>query len=193
VKTRLVIAGLFAAGCSSSPPPPEWRSNAHGAMQAFERRYLAGDSAAAAAEFARARAEIGASGRLDLVARAELLRCALRVASLEFDDCPGFEALRRDAAAQEIAYADYLAGRGPRPGSANAEDPLSKLVAAGVLMRNATLAPEGIAAAVDTASAQGWRKPLLAWLGVQLKRAEAAGDLPGASQIRRRMDLAARP
>jgi hypothetical protein len=193
VKARLLVVAVLAGGCSSAPPPPEWRANAHGALQSFERRFLAGDSKAAAVEFARVRAEIGASGRLDLVARAELVRCALRVASLEFDDCPGFEALRRDAAAQETAYADYLAGRGPRPGTANAEDPLSRLVAAGVLMRGAKLAPDGIAAAVEIASAQGWRKPLLAWLGVQLNRAEQAGDLSGASQIRRRMDFATRP
>lgn len=190
MRARLLLAAALAGGCSSAPPPPEWRANAHGALQSFERRFLAGDSRAAAAEFTRARAEIGATGRADLVARAELLRCALRVASLEFDDCPGFEAMRRDAALQDIAYAEYLAGRGPRPGAANAEDPLPRLVAAGVLMRGAKLAPDGIATAVDTASAQGWRRPLLAWLGVQLKRAEQAGDSEAAARLKRRIELA---
>ena len=47
----------------------------------------------------------------------------------------------------------------------------------------------GIAAAVDIASAQGWRRPLLAWLGVQLARAEAAGDSETAARVRRRMEL----
>jgi hypothetical protein len=188
----LVAAGL--AACSSSPPPPEWRANAFGALQSFERNYLGGNTAAGEADFRRARAEIGATGRLDLAARAELVRCAVRVASLEFDNCPGFEALRHDAAPAELAYAEYLAGRAARPGAAApAEEALSKLVAAGVQMRAASLPPQGIAAAVEIASAQGWRRPLLAWLGVQLERARQAGDGAAAAQIERRMRLASSP
>lgn len=194
--TRLLVAAaLLAAGCSGTPPAPLWRANALAALQAFEQRYLAGDGGAAEKEFARARAEIGASGRLDLLARAELIRCAARVASLEFDDCPGYRALEADATATEAAYAAYLAGRGPRPSGAgaDADAPLSRLVAAGVQMRAGTIAPAAIAAAVTEASAQGWRRPLLAWLGVQLQRAEAAGDRAAAEQVRRRIDLASRP
>jgi hypothetical protein len=56
-------------------------------------------------------------------------------------------------------------------------------------MRSGGIDPAGIAAAVDIASAQGWRRPLLAWLGVQMKRAEAAGDGETAARIKRRMDL----
>src|SRR3989442_15248704 len=64
-----------------------------------------------ALEFTRARAEVARTGRADLLARAELMRCAARVASLVFEDCPGFAALAPDAGAAERAYADYLAGR----------------------------------------------------------------------------------
>lgn len=155
-------------------------------MQAFQRHYLAGDTRAAEVEFKRARAEIARTGRPDLVARAELVRCAVRTASLEFDDCPGFLALRDLASDEELAYADYLAGRGRR--SAGAE-PLSRLVAAAVRFRMGQIHPEEIATAIDAASAQGWRRPLLAWLGVQLKRAEDAADGETAARIRRRMDL----
>ena len=49
--------------------------------------------------------------------------------------------------------------------------------------------PENISAAIDIASAQGWRRPLLAWLGVQEKRAEAAGDRDALERIRRRIAL----
>ena len=57
----------------------------------------------------------------------------------------------------------------------------------------ATLAlgwPAGIVLAVDTASTQGWRRPLLAWLGVQAQRAEAAGDTAAQAAIERRRKLA---
>ena len=48
------------------------------------------------------------------------------------------------------------------------EDPLSRLVAIGVLFQAGRANPTTIADAVETASAQGWRRPLLAWLNVQL-------------------------
>ena len=51
------------------------------------------------------------TGRIDLLGRAELVRCAARVASLVFEPCEGFEKLRADAPAAERAYADYLAAR----------------------------------------------------------------------------------
>lgn len=68
-------------------------------------------------------------------------------------------------------------------------DPLSKLVASGVLLRAGKASPQVLADAVDTASAQGWRRPLLAWLGVQAMRAEQAGDSAEAQRIKRRIDL----
>jgi hypothetical protein len=69
-------------------------------------------------------------------------------------------------------------------------DPLSALVAAGALMQAGRITPTDIARAAETASSQGWRRPVLAWLGVQLKRAEAAGDEATANLLRRRISLA---
>ena len=68
-------------------------------------------------------------------------------------------------------------------------DPVSRLVAAGALFRLAQLSPEGAAAAIDTASAQGYRRPLLAYLAVQAKRAESAGDAVALQSIQKRIDL----
>ena len=116
------------------------------------------------------------------------MRCAVRAASLEFDGCPGFEKLRADAGAEELAYAEYLAGRGQH---AAAEDALSRLVFFGVQFNSGKATPENISTAIDLASAQGWRRPLLAWLGVQEKRAEAAGDREALERIRRRIGLVA--
>jgi hypothetical protein len=186
VGVRSCLAALVLGGCAGTPPPPDWQLNAQGALAAFERHYLGGDARLADQEFARARREISSTGRGDLLARAELARCAARAASLEFDGCPGFERLRAEAGPEELAYADYLAGRRER---AAGEEPLSQLVAAGVRFHAGRITPQDIARAVDVASAQGWRRPLLAWLGVQAKRAEAAGDAAEASRVRRRVDL----
>ncbi len=127
--------------------------------------------------------------------------------------CQGFEKLRADAAPAERAYADYLAGQIqaqdiallPAPHRAVAdgrmsaesadsalagiEDPLSRLIAAGVLFHGSRASPQTLQIAVDTASAQGWRRPLLAWLGVQLMRAEQAGDTTEAQRLRRKIGV----
>lgn len=177
---------LCLSACGASPPAPEWQANAAGALQAFQQRYLTGDTKGAEEEFNRARFELTATGKADVVARAELVRCAVQVASLVFEPCRGFESLRDGAGRDELAYADYLEGKATR---APANEPLARLVSYGVQMRTGRIDPQGIAAAVDISSAQGWRRPLLAWLGVQLKRAEGAGDSETAARIRRRIEL----
>jgi hypothetical protein len=150
---------------------------------------------------------MASTGRADLVAHAELVRCAVRVASLEVGVCEGFAALAPDAGAEARAYAAYLAGRwqGLNPallpeqhrgiaagsgGLAGVADPLSRLVAAGAMLQAGRIAPPDIAIATDTASAQGWRRPLLTWLGVSAQRARAAGDTAELARIERRIALA---
>lgn len=200
----LVLVSVLAA-CSSTPPPPDWQSNSKTAIERSVAAYLNGDARIEALEFDRARSEVARTGRFDLVARIELLRCAGRVASLVFEPCAGFEGLRDQAEPAERAYADYLAGRATpqdlallpeaQRGQAPKDiaDPLARLVAIGVRFETGRADPATIALAVDTASAQGWRRPLLAWLGVQLKRAEAAGAVDEAGRLRRRIELVGAP
>ncbi|HVP08412.1 MAG TPA: hypothetical protein VMT02_02735 [Burkholderiales bacterium] len=186
MKYFYLLPGILLFGCAGGPPPPAWQAGAKYSLDAFQQAYLRGETRVADLEFARARAELASTGSPSLVARAELIRCAARTASLEFDDCPGFEKLRADAGPEELAYADFLAGRAAR---AAAEDPVSRLVSLGVQFKAGKAAPESIASAVELASAQGWRRPLLAWLGVEEKRAEAAGDAAALAAIRRRIAL----
>lgn len=201
----IVVIGL--AGCASSPVPPDWQLNAHGSLKNSVTAYLVGNSKLADVEFARVRTEIASTGRADLLARAELVRCAAQVASLEFSNCEPFQALAKDAAAEERAYADYLAGRwtgldtallpaqhravvaGAGAALNTIDDPLARLVAAGTLLQAGRLTPDGIAVAIQTASDQGWRRPLLAWLGAAARRAEQLNDKAEVARIQRRIDL----
>ncbi len=206
----LAFAAALLSACSSQPPAPDWALDAKGALDRATTAWLEGRSRVEAQEFARGLEALSRTGRVELIARAELLRCAVRVASLAFDDCGGFERLRTDAPAAERAYADYLAGRsvadtallppaqqavaGARGATADAAlaaiaHPLSRLVAAAVLLRRGDATLASLQTAVDTASAQGWRRPLLAWLGVQALRAEQAGAIDEAARIRRRIAL----
>ena len=111
MKTSVILCALLLAACSSKPLAPSWQADAKDAIDAYTDDYLRGHGAAAEADFARARRETASTGRADLVAQVELVRCAARAASLEFADCPGFAALAPDATAQQRAYAAYLAGR----------------------------------------------------------------------------------
>ena len=135
------------------------------------------------------------------------------MASLEFDNCGDYQPLAQDGGASERAYAAYLIGNwsgldpallpehhrvllanANKPAQASSvltglEDPLARLVAAGVLLQTGRLSAADITVATDTASSQGWRRPLLAWLNVQLQRANEAGDRGAAARIQRRIDL----
>ena len=64
------------------------------------------------------------------------------------------------------------------------------MLAAGVLLQTGRASPAVIEQAINTASRQGWRRPLLAWLGVQAQRAEQGGDAEEAARLRRRMAIA---
>ena len=217
LSTALVSALLSA--CASKPVPPDWQSNAFAALKGYSTAYLRGSSRLADLELNRARSELSSTGRADLLARAELTRCAVRVASLEFDQCASYQPLALDATPEERAYAAFLSGnwtardtallpeqyRALVPSAAPAQatdktaapvsrldamqDPLARLVAAGVLLQSRLMTPADAAAAVDTASSQGWRRPLLAWLGVQLQRATEAGDRDAMTRLQRRIDL----
>lgn len=216
----LVLAGasLLLSACASQPPTPDWQANAFAALKEFSAAYLSGNSRVADAELARAKSEIARTGRADLMARAELTRCAVRVASLEFDACASYQPLAPDVTPQEQAYAAFLTGqwtslnpellpaqyrawvstvvtRGnaatPAPVSQliTLEDPLARLVAAGVLLQTQRLSPADITQATQTASDQGWRRPLLAWLGVQRQQADAAGDSASSARLQQRINL----
>lgn len=207
-------AGALAllAACGNNPPQPEWQMNAHNAIERGVAAYMEGDTLVETAEFKRARAQLASTGNPALVIRAELVRCAARVAALVFDDCTGFNQLRQDAGPADAAYAAYLAGTlraqdaallpEQHRAVATAQtdvaaaaavqamaDPLARLVASGVLLRTGRATPAVLAGAVDTASAQGWRRPLLAWLGVQAMRAQQAGDTREQQRLQRRIDL----
>ncbi len=208
-----LVAAAMLTACANQPPTPDWQLSAKGALERSVQAYLQGNSKIEAIEFAAARAALARTGRADLLARAELTRCAARVASLVFESCAGFTPLASDAGEQQRAYNDYLAGalktadaallpdqhrvfvsdKVPNAASLAAlqtmSDPLARLVAASVLLQTGRAEPGVLNVAVDTASAQGWSRPLLAWLQAQLIRAEANSDAAQIDMLRRRIAL----
>ncbi len=207
------LAALLA-GCVAAPSP-KWQADAQIALDRFSQSWLEGNTKVAEHYFTEARNAVAGTGRPELAARVELVRCALGTAALDFEVCSRYEAVQADAAAGDKAYAAFLGGRLEKLEAAKLppqyapvaraqdevarnkamqaiEDPLSRLIAAGALFRAGSLSPQGLGAAVDAASAQAWRRPLLAYLGVQAKLAETAGDTAALEALRKRIELVSR-
>lgn len=208
-RARWLLAGvaLTLAACADKPPVPDWKINSHGSVQRATDAYLSGKTRIADQEWRAARSEVSRTGSAQQLARVELSRCAAQVASAQFEECSGFERLRADAQAGELAYAEYLSGRplsaaqiallpeaqrkaaGDVNAIATIADPLSQLVAAGVALRAGRATPETLVKASDTASAQGWSHALVGWLGLRAERAKAIGDAELAAALQRRIAL----
>lgn len=212
---KMRLAALFAIAVLSAcagPRAPAWQTGAQASLERFRVHYLDGASARARRDFNEAMSQLGSTGRLDLAARAELLRCAVATAALDFDACAGFAARQADATKEDRAYGQFVTGQwqqldatrlpvryrrvleardepAQNAAAAAIEDPLSRLVASGALFRMGRLSGDGLDTAIATASAQGFRRPLLALLTVQARRAESAGDAAAIESIRRRIDL----
>jgi len=209
--SSLLLAALLSA-CGGTPPPPDWKMNAVSLLEHAQQRWLEGDTKSADLALSKARNEIAKSARTDLLARAELAVCAAHVASLDFAACAAFDQLAPDASVSDKAYARFLAAdwsgleakslpahyagllsakddAGANRALADIKDPLPRLIAAALLFRKGRADPVTLGVAVDTASERGWRRPLLAWLEVQKKRAQASGDSETAAMLQRRIDL----
>ena len=211
IAATLCLAMLLSA-CSGTPPPADWKMNAVSLLEHAQQRWLEGDQKSTELALNKARGEIAKSGRIDLLARAELAACAAQIASLDFSPCTGYEKVAADAAASEQAYARFLTAdwtgldaqslpahyagllaakddAAANRAAADISAPLPRLIAAGLLLRSSRVDPVTLGIAVETASERGWRRPLLAWLEVIHKRAQSSGDTAAAMQIQRRIDF----
>lgn len=207
-----LLSGLLLLGCAGTPPPPDWKMNAVSLLEHYQARWLEGDSAAAQRALEQARAEVARTGRLDLLARLELAACGTRVAALDFAACQAYQPLAAEASAADQAYASFINGAwaglegsllpphyaalvaAREDAEANRrvgeiKDPLARLIAAGLLLQQGRATPDTLTQAVATASERGWRRPLLTWLEVQLRRAQAAADQTAIQHLQRRIDL----
>lgn len=207
----LLALVLALPGCGTRPRQPEWLINADSSQERFIRAYLRGEEREAARELRQFRNAVAHTGQVDLLARVVLTRCAVQVAALEFTQCTGLEPLQPFVPPTEQAYADFLAGTatpaqaallpeayrpiaaGTAPAAALAriDEPVSRLIAAGVLLRTGRADAAVLELATATAGEQGWRRAVLAWLRLQLRLAEEAGATEQAARLRLRIAIAA--
>jgi hypothetical protein len=148
----------------------------------------------------------------DLLARLELAACGTRIAALEFTPCDKHVALATEASPADQSYAQFLDGQwrnldstrlpahytrlvsakddaAANQAAQDIKDPLARLIAAGLLLKQSRATPQTLTTAIDTASERGWQRPLLMWLKIEQQRAQNAGDQKSAHSLQRRIEL----
>lgn len=200
------------AACSSGPTVPDWQIDTQAAMARYTQYYLQGRSQLAVASFAQSRAATAATGDIAAVAHLELVKCGVQTASLDLSACTPYTELAATATTPTDAayyqfirgqwtglnsatlphqYASLLEAAAASTDSSNARlmqisDPLSRLVAIGVMIERNQFNLKTLQIATDTAAAQGWRRPLLAYLLLQKKNLTEATQL---QQIQSRIEI----
>lgn len=212
----LLIPILLLASCSAKPAPV-WFAAGHKQLETFKQDFLIGrEPSITEFHFRKAVEELKKGGDADLLGKAWLTRMALQIAALAEMEAGNYlkiEAgqpipanrnfylfLRGDAAAVDVSllpesYRPFW--RAFRNGDsaktaitiAAIEDPLSRMIAAGLAIRHGLGNGAILQTAVETASRNGWKRALLAWLERLKSFHEVAGDAAKASAIRSRIDM----
>ncbi|HET6460987.1 MAG TPA: hypothetical protein VFG29_09390 [Syntrophales bacterium] len=187
-----IALSLLLLGCVSSKPAPDWTNASFNQLDNYKKSYLTGKGRIAEAYFNRAVDEIKSSGDLDILAKVYLTKYALHVAVLEpFDGSEylkidevepvgengnfynflmgSFEKVDERLLPQQYAHFFKAFQGGNKDdiarGISDMDNPLSKLVAVGLLVKKNMYDERDLKLAIDTASQNGWKKALLAYMG----------------------------
>lgn len=214
MRTLLLFAiALLLSACGGKTPVPDWKLDSASLIERYKKAELKGENKLADRYFEQALAAAGSAGRLEETARLHLVRCATRQASLAFEPCaPYLELARLGGSAEDEAYHRFLSGQWDGVDSGklpeqyralaanrdaakslsllqNISDPLSRLIAVSVLVARKQADEPMLSLAADTASEQGWRKPLLVYLKVLENSAGLKQDKAALEKLRARIKL----
>ncbi|MFH2119956.1 MAG: hypothetical protein ABIJ25_06110 [Pseudomonadota bacterium] len=212
----LLFPVLLLAGCGAKPAPV-WIAAGHKQLETFKQDFLTGrEPPITEIHFRKAVEEIKKGGDADLLGKAWLTRMALQVAVREEMEEGGYlkteaaEAvpanrnfyrfLKGDAATVDVSllpepyrpfWMAFRSGDAAKAAVAIAaiEDPLPRLIAAGLAVSHRLENDAILQIAVETASQNGWKRALFAWLERLQSSHEAAGDAAKASAIQSRIDM----
>lgn len=200
MKRGMILAYLLilTACGSSGPPVPDWKSDSVDFIERYKKYALLGENTLAERYFQQALRATGGAGRVSETGRLWLVHCATRRASLLDDDCSEYVDLARiETSAEDRAYYQFVtldwsgldASKLPAQytGLVKADaarintqiativDPLSRLLAASLVTLRRQADHATLILAMETASTQGWRQPLLTYLKLLEKSAIERG------------------
>ncbi|OIP91847.1 MAG: hypothetical protein AUK26_06040, partial [Syntrophaceae bacterium CG2_30_58_14] len=187
----LLFPLLLLAGCGAKPAPA-WIAAGHKQLETFKQDFLTGrEPPITEIHFRKAILEIKKGGDADLLGKAWLTRMALQVAvreELEEGEYLKTEAaeavpanwnfyrfLKGDAATVDVSllpetyrpfWMAFRSGDAAKAAVAITaiDDPLSRLIASGLAVSRRLENDAILQIAVETASQNGWKRALLAWL-----------------------------
>jgi hypothetical protein len=211
--TIFSVMFLFACGSNSVP---DWKDRGFTQLENYKTHFLSGKEDTVEPHFIKARREIASSNDLNLLAVAYLTKYALHTASLEHFDAADFARLQRLAPnPSNMAYCHFLKGNFSATDAtalparytgvlkavldhdatlaareiAAIDDPLSRLIACGVWTRYLPEDVRILQIAISTASEQGWRRPLWAYLAKLQSYHDERGEQAKATMVKERLEL----
>jgi hypothetical protein len=199
--------------CGGGPKVPDWKKDSASLIEKYKKAELKGENLRAEHYFQQALDAAGSAGKLGETARLHLVRCATRQASLDFEACNGYRDHARfgtdpedehyylfltnqwdrlDSGKLPAQYRAFVKSGDPAKTPAALQgisDPLSRLIALSLVVARKQADDAVLNLAADTASEQGWRKPLLVYLKLLEGRAAMRDDKDGLQKIRARIRL----
>jgi len=211
----IMVVFLGLGGCTSRTIP-QWQTASFNHLETFKQYYLAGDDKNAERYFSKAITEIKKSGRMDILAKGYLTKYAVRAATLE--TISGTEFLEINSVRPNrinMNFFTFLTGNfdtvdndilPPRykhfiltfqDGTlddlnhdiAKIKDPLSRLIAAGLTIKHGRYNEGTLKIALLAASAEGWKKALVAYLKHLQTLYENTGYTEKAERIQKQLNL----
>lgn len=213
MKHYALLIALLLAACGGSPPAPDWKKDSISLINKYSKAELKGENKLAERYFEQALDAAGSAAKLEETARLNLIRCATRQASLIFEACTGYlDIARHSPNAEDEAYHRFITGQWDKLDGSRLpaqyrdlvssqaaarhqivlekiSDPLSRLIAISVAVQRKQADDAALNLAAETASTQGWRKPLLVYLKLLENRASLRGDNVRQETLRARIKL----
>ncbi len=207
----ILLSSLYLAACSSPQPENQWQYDAASMGKNFQLHFLQDKRERARLDLEHARRLASRSAELKTLIDIELASCAMQLASLEAQPCDKAErllALQPDLS--QDAYLKLLAA------SVSSEEiiylppqyrefakvfieadalqinkeltemrPLTSRLIASALAKDA-IDSENIQELIDALSFNGYKRPLLAWLTVQMDK---EADLGEKTRLQEKIDI----
>ena len=215
-KYLILFLLLFIYACSSSQPIPQWQDTASRQLENYKIDFLTDKEGTDEPHFIKARNAVASNNDLQLLAKVYLIQYALHTAVLEdFDDSDFLRIDKLEPSSANRAYYDLLKGNISQVNESklqptyqkllhlmhdknlsaaakeisSIDDPLSRLIACGIWVKYMPYDENIIKLAINTASQDGWRKPLWAYLSKLQKYYLERKETEKAEVIKERLDL----
>ncbi len=210
-KLLLLIVSCLIVSCGSQSVP-DWKNTGFNQLESYKKNALIGKDFIAESNFKKATDEIKRSGDLDTLAKAYINKFGVQVALLEnIRDDEYLEIEEISPNPEYMNFFNFLKGLfmyvdgGRLPARYRGvfkaiqdntikdlenqinriDDPLSRLIAIGVAVKQKKYNETILKSATDTASANGWKKALLVYLQQLQRFYESQKDFSNAETTRK--------